>query len=168
MISRIGVFVWYTKILCFATGEQASPWLSLKFEPQHTEFAARGLICKNHTYCTAINLHLLAWQYTALSGMHSLLTSPSAKADSSSNMSELISKIPFQNKEPTTRVGSLFWQRNRDSNPNIQSQSLLCYRYTIPLSLFSLIIIAQRNSFVKWILKNISHFFRFLLSRWEF
>ena len=25
------------------------------------------------------------------------------------------------------------WQRNRDSNPNIQSQSLLCYRYTIPL-----------------------------------
>ena len=26
-----------------------------------------------------------------------------------------------------------FWQRNRDSNPNIQSQSLLCYRYTIPL-----------------------------------
>ena len=25
------------------------------------------------------------------------------------------------------------WQRNRDSNPNIQSQSLLCYLYTIPL-----------------------------------
>ena len=25
------------------------------------------------------------------------------------------------------------WQRNRDSNPNKQSQSLSCYRYTIPL-----------------------------------
>ena len=25
------------------------------------------------------------------------------------------------------------WQGNRDSNPNIQSQSLLCCRYTIPL-----------------------------------
>ena len=28
--------------------------------------------------------------------------------------------------------GRFLWQRNRDSNPNIQSQSLLCYRYTIP------------------------------------
>ena len=26
----------------------------------------------------------------------------------------------------------LFWLRNRDSNPNKQSQSLSCYRYTIP------------------------------------
>ena len=31
--------------------------------------------------------------------------------------------------------GWLFWQRNRDSNPNKQSQSLLCYLYTIPLYL---------------------------------
>ena len=60
------------------------------------------------------------------------------------NISGLVSLIPFQNKKPTARVGSLFWQRNRDSNPNIQSQSLLCYRYTIPLSLFSLIIVSQR------------------------
>ena len=28
------------------------------------------------------------------------------------------------------------WQGNRDSNPKIQSQSLLCYRYTIPLFSF--------------------------------
>ena len=28
-----------------------------------------------------------------------------------------------------------FWQREKDSNPHIQSQSLLCYPYTIPLSL---------------------------------
>ena len=52
------------------------------------------------------------------------------------------------------------WQRNRDSNPNIQSQSLLCYRYTIPLSLFSLIIVAQRNRFVKGFLKNILLFLK--------
>ena len=29
----------------------------------------------------------------------------------------------------------LLWQREKDSNPHIQSQSLLCYPYTIPLSL---------------------------------
>ncbi len=29
----------------------------------------------------------------------------------------------------------LFWQRVKDSNPHIQSQSLLCYPYTNPLSL---------------------------------
>ena len=26
-----------------------------------------------------------------------------------------------------------FWQRVKDSNPHIQSQSLLCYPYTNPL-----------------------------------
>ena len=30
-------------------------------------------------------------------------------------------------------MACFLWQRNRDSNPNIQSQSLLCYLYTIPL-----------------------------------
>ena len=28
----------------------------------------------------------------------------------------------------------VLWQREKDSNPHIQSQSLLCYPYTIPLS----------------------------------
>ena len=27
-----------------------------------------------------------------------------------------------------------FWQREKDSNPHKQSQSLSCYPYTIPLS----------------------------------
>ena len=27
----------------------------------------------------------------------------------------------------------IFWQRVKDSNPHIQSQSLLCYHYTNPL-----------------------------------
>ena len=32
----------------------------------------------------------------------------------------------------------VFWQREKDSNPHIQSQSLLCYPYTIPLFLAAL------------------------------
>lgn len=34
-------------------------------------------------------------------------------------------------KTAPQRVLFLFWLGYRDSNPNIQSQSLLCYRYTI-------------------------------------
>ena len=42
--------------------------------------------------------------------------------------------IPLPYDEKSHPFGWLVvWQRNRDSNPNIQSQSLLCYRYTIPL-----------------------------------
>ena len=71
-------------------------------------------------------------------------------------------------KEKTPlRVSSLFWQRNRDSNPNIQSQSLLCYRYTIPLSLFSLISIAQRFSFVKGVLKIYFAFFLIFMKQFN-
>ena len=35
-------------------------------------------------------------------------------------------------KKSTSRNLSIFWLGNRDSNPNKQSQSLSCYRYTIP------------------------------------
>ena len=38
-------------------------------------------------------------------------------------------------------VSGLFWQRVKDSNPHIQSQSLLCYLYTNPL--YSLVRIAR-------------------------
>ena len=38
----------------------------------------------------------------------------------------------------TIRV--FFWQRDRDSNPNKQSQSLSCYRYTIPLGTSDIIL----------------------------
>ena len=31
-----------------------------------------------------------------------------------------------------TKASAFFWLGNRDSNPNKQSQSLSCYRYTIP------------------------------------
>ena len=36
--------------------------------------------------------------------------------------------------EPLQFRGFLNWQRVKDSNPHIQSQSLLCYPYTIPLT----------------------------------
>ncbi len=32
------------------------------------------------------------------------------------------------------KVNVLQWQREKDSNPHIRSQSPLCYLYTIPLS----------------------------------
>ena len=36
-------------------------------------------------------------------------------------------------KSETLRFQTSQWQREKDSNPHIQSQSLLCYPYTIPL-----------------------------------
>ena len=38
------------------------------------------------------------------------------------------------------------WQREKDSNPHIQSQSLLCYLYTNPLYLIGTIIIILKNA----------------------
>ena len=44
--------------------------------------------------------------------------------------------VPFESLHNKTKKppcgGFLFWLRNRDSNPNKQSQSLPCCRYTIP------------------------------------
>ena len=106
------VFVRCTNILRFATGEQAHRWLSLECEPKDYRVCRSGFNpYKLLTKCLRLS-DLLAWQYTAKGGMHSLLISPLAKADSASYMSEFASKIQFQNKKPTTRVGSLFWQRN--------------------------------------------------------
>ena len=61
-------------------------------------------------------------------------------------------------------------QGYRDSNPNIQSQSLLCYRYTIPLSVllgFCLyrvsltdVIISDHDAFVNSFSKLFSEIFR--------
>ena len=39
-----------------------------------------------------------------------------------------------------------FWQREKDSNPHIRSQSPLCYLYTIPLSAKCIIQIFFRLS----------------------
>ena len=51
----------------------------------------------------------------------------------------LESPQPKKRKTDHRMMVCFSWQRNRDSNPNIQSQSLLCYRYTIPLKLCSFI-----------------------------
>ena len=51
----------------------------------------------------------------------------------------------------------VFWQRNQDLNPDEQSQSLLCYRYTIPLDIklefFTRFAVANEQSLplgVRW------------------
>ena len=36
-------------------------------------------------------------------------------------------------KKPSVVSPKAFWQREKDSNPHIRSQSPLCYHYTIPL-----------------------------------
>ena len=59
------------------------------------------------------------------------------------------SKFGCQKQKAHHMVCFCFWQPNRDSNPNIQSQSLLCYRYTIRLSAFACYIIATVFAFVK-------------------
>ena len=53
-----------------------------------------------------------------------------------------------------------FWLGYRDSNPNIQSQSLLCYRYTIRLSAFADIIIATMILFVNTFFEKYFSFFK--------
>ena len=50
---------------------------------------------------------------------------------------------PARTKKAPHFCGASFWQGNRDSNPNIQSQSLLCCRYTIPLCYNGLYFITQ-------------------------
>ena len=45
-------------------------------------------------------------------------------------------RIPFyqkNKKEKTLGKTEGLWQREKDSNPHIRSQSPLCYHYTIPL-----------------------------------
>ena len=40
---------------------------------------------------------------------------------------------PRRHKKKTPKGVFFLWQREKDSNPHKQSQSLLCYPYTIPL-----------------------------------
>ncbi len=74
-------------------------------------------------------------------------------------------------KAATTKVVTAFlWLGNRDSNPNKQSQSLSCYRYTIPQRAKA--IIYQQFPIVKsfliifLILKSFNY--EFLIANYEF
>ena len=49
--------------------------------------------------------------------------------------------------EKSTPKRAFFWLRNRDSNPNKQSQSLPCCRYTIPHCYFAMPIPISRRLF---------------------
>ena len=49
--------------------------------------------------------------------------------------------IFFEEKKKTPKSFDFgVWQRMKDSNPHIQSQSLLCYHYTNPLYLFVVVV----------------------------
>ena len=70
----------------------------------------------------------------------------------------------YQNEiKKTPPIGDVFfiWQRNRDSNPNKQSQSLSCYRYTIPLN--ALLLYTPNGVLSSLFLKNFHLFLLFIL-----
>ena len=72
--------------------------------------------------------------------------------------------VSFGNKTKSTPLRCAFvWQPNRDSNPNIQSQSLLCYRYTIRLCCIAGFIISALLRFVNTFLEKILFFIFILL-----
>ena len=64
-------------------------------------------------------------------------------------------------KQKTDHKGRfLFWLRNQDLNPDEQSQSLLCYRYTIPQLLSARIILTHFFLFVKSFFKKSESFLK--------
>ena len=57
--------------------------------------------------------------------------------------------VNFGGREKSSLPGMdklLIWQREKDSNPHIRSQSPLCYLYTIPLNASAIIRIFLRLS----------------------
>ena len=58
-------------------------------------------------------------------------------------------------------VSSFFWQRVKDSNPHIQSQSLLCYPYTNPLFVPALAGTSDIIADLRKMSREFLHFFAF-------
>ena len=56
------------------------------------------------------------------------------------------------------RFQDFLWQRVKDSNPHIQSQSLLCYLYTNPLYLSSGVAVTNRYYYIEKV-KNVKPYF---------
>ena len=58
------------------------------------------------------------------------------------------------------KIAILCWQREKDSNPHIRSQSPLCYHYTIPLcSLDEHLLLYQRFCICQELIGNFPNFF---------
>ncbi len=76
----------------------------------------------------------------------------------------MYSALVHDKKRKVSREHEKLLQRYRDSNPNIQSQSLLCYLYTIPLYGFlpTDVIISNRLRFVNTFLK-----FKITIVQWN-
>ena len=72
-------------------------------------------------------------------------------------------EIIERKKDRKLNISSLFlWQREKDSNPHIRSQSPLCYHYTIPLcSLDEHLLLYQRFCICQELIANFPDFFHF-------
>ena len=72
-------------------------------------------------------------------------------------------EIIERKKDQKLNISSLFlWQREKDSNPHIRSQSPLCYHYTIPLcSLDEHLLLYQRFCICQELIANFPDFFHF-------
>ena len=60
-------------------------------------------------------------------------------------------KLRYTSKKIAPIYIEAVWLRNRDSNPNKQSQSLSCYRYTIPQNLLHLVCNVNYYTVNLWI-----------------
>ena len=85
---------------------------------------------RNRDSPRALQLH------TSLCDSSAVRTRPCGAANVSPTRLLGLAAVPFESLQNKTKKppsgGFLFWLRNRDSNPNKQSQSLPCCRYTIP------------------------------------
>ena len=58
-----------------------------------------------------------------------------------------LAEYPENKKDPESIGFRISWQRVKDSNPHIQSQSLLCYPYTNPLYLSATHLLTAANRY---------------------
>ena len=73
----------------------------------------------------------------------------------------------MEKEKPRNLTISRFWQRMKDSNPHIQSQSLLCYHYTNPLYLSAVAnryYYTRNELFVNRFFEFFSNFFIYSIS----
>ena len=111
-----------------------------------------------------------ATRHSSSPGVSRLLIEQSVRKIAQNTQRTIRKKSIPESKEKSWNlvVSGLLWQRVKDSNPHIQSQSLLCYLYTNPLYSFARvtrtgIIILENKNLSRVFLKKIifadfSHF----------
>ena len=74
--------------------------------------------------------------------------------------------MPHSKKKTPKSKDFGVWQRMKDSNPHIQSQSLLCYHYTNPLYFVLVLLLfgAANKCYYSEILDNVNGFLKNFLN----